>query len=210
MGVSSSVELQDHFAPIQAWPWMKAVTVIKAYTDGEYDFGIDFALIMTLTGMSVDEAKAMIRSHAKNDTGVINALTFMTTVMCLSESEKRNEVNRFNYVFDLFDFNRTSQISIDELSILLLCIMSSFGFILGRPNDLPTDVSMITLANAIYTELGKNKQSRISKEELLGIVQARVFKQGALSIDTIFERLLLGPVAFAKEPEPEVKGRGRS
>ena len=205
MGVSGSVQLQDHFSSVQTWPWSKATTVLKTYTDGEYDFGIDFALIMSLTGMSVDEAKAMVRSHAKNDTGVINALTFMITITCLSECERRNEVARFNHVFDLFDFNRTSLITVDELAILLLCVVSSFGFVLGRTSELPTDSAMIDLANAVYDQLNKKRTEKIGKEELLGLVTDRLFKTGALSIDALFDRLICGPITLQKEPEDDKK-----
>jgi len=207
MGVSSSVQLQDHFVGLQGWPWVKGTTVLKTYTDGEYDFGVDFALIMTLTGLSVDEAKSMIRSHAKNDTGVINALTFMITIICLVESERRNEVARYNHVFDLFDFNRAAAISVDELAIMLLCTVSSFAFILNRTTELPTDSAMIELANAVYDQLGKKKSDKIGKDELLGLLTDRLFKTGALSIDALFDRLICGPVTLQKEPEDATKKR---
>lgn len=209
MGVSGSIQLQDHFVSIQNWPSSKATSILKTYTDGEYDFGIDFALIMTLTAMNVEESKAMIRSHAKNDTGVINALTFMITLTCLADSDRRNEVGRFNQVFDLFDFNRTSLITIDELAILLLCVVSSFAFVLGRTNDLPTDASMIELAGAFYEQLEKKKTDRISKDEFLGIVTDRLFKTGATSIDSLFERLISGPCALRKDAD-ETKSKSES
>jgi len=209
MGVSSSIQLQDQFTTIQAWPWLKATTVVKTYTDGEYDFGIDFALVMALTGMGVEEAKAMIRSHAKNDTGIINALTFMITVIVLSESDKRNEVVRFNRIFDLFDFNRAAQITIDELAILILCTMSSFGFILNRTSDMPSDATSIDLANGFYEQLGKKRSDKIGKDELLSLVTDRLFKTGALSIDALFERLSCGPVTLLKEPEEDRKNARR-
>lgn len=199
MGVSGSIELQEGFTQIPSWPWLRTATIIKSYTDGEYDFCIDFALIMTLTGMSVDEAKAMIRSHAKNDTGIINALTFMVTLICLSEGDRRNEVGRFTHVFDLFDFNRTSSISVDELAIMLLCVASSFAFILGRASDLPSDSSMIEFAHAIYSELGKKKTAPITKDELLTFITDRLFKSGVLSIDALFERFCQGPQSVIRE-----------
>lgn len=205
MGVSSSVELGEGFSQIPSWPWQRTTTVIKSYTDGEYDFGIDFALIMTLTGMSTDDAKAMIRSHAKNDTGIINALTFLVTLICLSDSDRRNETGRMTHVFDLFDFNRLSSISVDELAILLLCVVSSFAFILGRVGDLPSDAAMIEFAHAIYAELDKRKTAPITKDELVIFVSDRLFKTGALSIDALFERLISGPSSIVREVDKKAK-----
>lgn len=206
MGVSSSsIELREGFSQISSWPWLRTTTVIKSYTEGEYDFGIDFALIVTLTGMSADDAKAMIRSHAKNDTGIINALTFLVTLICLSDSDRRNETGRLMHVFDLFDFNRMSSISVDELAILLLCVVSSFAFILGRVADLPSDAAMIEFAHAIYGELDKRKTAPITKDELVGFISDRIFKAGAMSIDTIFERLISGPGSIVKEMDKKAK-----
>jgi hypothetical protein len=43
--------------------------VIKAYNEGEYDFGIDYTVIMNITGYDIDDAKELIKLHSKNESG---------------------------------------------------------------------------------------------------------------------------------------------
>lgn len=44
--------------------------VLREYSDGDYDFGIDYSVIVTITGLDIDEAKAITTSMAKNDSGM--------------------------------------------------------------------------------------------------------------------------------------------
>lgn len=43
---------------------------VKAYFEGEFDFGIDAAVVMSITGYDIDEAKDLIAVHSKNDSGM--------------------------------------------------------------------------------------------------------------------------------------------
>lgn len=51
-------------------PWSRVVSVVKAYNDGEYDFGIDYTVVMAITGVNMDEAQALITAHSRNDSGM--------------------------------------------------------------------------------------------------------------------------------------------
>jgi hypothetical protein len=50
--------------------WSLVQSVIKSYKEGEYDFGIDYHVVMNITGFGMDEAKALLAAHAKNDSGM--------------------------------------------------------------------------------------------------------------------------------------------
>lgn len=51
-------------------PKTRVESVIKAYNEGEYDFGIDYQVIMNITGYEVEEAKDLVKAHSKNDSGM--------------------------------------------------------------------------------------------------------------------------------------------
>ena len=77
---------------------------------------------MSLVGCDAAEATAIIQSHAKNDSSIINALTFLITLISVADINQRNETGRLNSIFDLFDFNRIGKISQDEFTIMLICV----------------------------------------------------------------------------------------
>ena len=88
MGVSQSTDLPAHFQKISECksisyfylsvlltvlflgPKSKVESVIQSYNDGEYDFGIDFSVVMHITGYDENDARELIQAHNKNDTGL--------------------------------------------------------------------------------------------------------------------------------------------
>jgi len=208
MGASPSSPVDEFFDSFKEWQWQKTLNVVKVYTDGEYDFGVDFSSIMAITGLGVDDAKMLVRLHAKNDSGTINALTMLVTIAVMSDAERRNEYQRYGLIFDLFDFNRAGNINLDELAILLLCVTNSFSFILGKPTEAPQDADMIELAQAIYTKIGKRTSTNITKEELQGVIKEFFFKKGLLNVDSIFERISqhkAQALEYSEEADPKAK-----
>ena len=51
-------------------PFPKVNALIKECGDEEYDFGIDHNVVAALTKLSAEDAKSIIASMAKNDTGM--------------------------------------------------------------------------------------------------------------------------------------------
>jgi hypothetical protein len=43
---------------------------IKAYNDGEYDFGIDQNVVTHITGLTSGEASKLVECHSKNENGM--------------------------------------------------------------------------------------------------------------------------------------------
>ena len=62
----------NNFTPLKTitGPWTRVDSAIDAYTTGDYDFGIDASVIMTLTGYDADKAKNLVQNHTKNDIGM--------------------------------------------------------------------------------------------------------------------------------------------
>jgi mRNA-degrading endonuclease HigB of HigAB toxin-antitoxin module len=70
MGVSESFPLRRHFAEISEQKWSHAESVITAYNAGNYDFGIDYNVVMNITGYDSERAKTLVNAHMINDLGV--------------------------------------------------------------------------------------------------------------------------------------------
>lgn len=47
--------------------WSRVLQVIKAYSDGEYDFGIDHNTVKTVTGLNAEESKDLMNVLSKSD-----------------------------------------------------------------------------------------------------------------------------------------------
>ena len=50
--------------------WTKLQSVLRDFADGDYEFGIDYSIIMGVTGLDLDDAKFIVSTLGKNDTGM--------------------------------------------------------------------------------------------------------------------------------------------
>mmetsp|Transcript_31561 Transcript_31561/g.53258 ORF Transcript_31561/g.53258 Transcript_31561/m.53258 type:complete len:107 (-) Transcript_31561:307-627(-) len=102
------------------------------------------------------------------------------------------------------DFSHSSQISMDELTILLLCVGSSFSFIMGTSAEEESkDPIIIEFAKQIYESLNKKPTSHITKDELSEWVKENLFIQGATNINDILSRLTEVTATGADENKEE-------
>ena len=114
----------------------------------------------------------------------------------LGNSENRNETGRLESLYDLVDFNRSGQISLDELAIFLLCLSSSYCFILSiAPDEQPVDAVMIQFAKSIFEALGKRPNSFISTEEVIDYTKENMFSQGIIHINDVMGVFINGLVS---------------
>ena len=203
MGCTESVELPEHFAQFQTWTAPRVSGMIKAYMDGEYDFGIDHTVVMTLTGLGLEQSKVLIKALSKGDSIIINATVFLLTVVMLSEPNRRIEASQIHMAFDIFDFNMAGSISFDEFSIMLLCVATAQGAIICEQDGVPSDMSMIVVAETMYEILNKTKSHSISKEEIVQLWKEYFIAHGVSSIDTSFARFRMGKNVCLWEAEEE-------
>jgi hypothetical protein len=50
--------------------WTKVIAVLREYADGDFDFGIDYSVIVGITGLDLDDAKFIVSNMGKGDGGV--------------------------------------------------------------------------------------------------------------------------------------------
>jgi hypothetical protein len=203
MGCTESIQLPDHFTQFQNWPAPKVSAMIKSYIDGEYDYGIDHTVVMALSGLNLDESKVLVKALSKGDSIIINATVFLLTVIMLSEPNRRIEAGQLGMIFDVFDFNMNGSISFDEFCIMLLCIATAQGAIICEQDFVPNDAAIVTVAEVMYEELGKNKTHAILKEDVLNLWKNSFTSHGVITIDKTFERFRLGKKVIFWEPEED-------
>jgi len=202
MGVSSSIEVDDHFKQMKSWPWARVSSTLRSYTNNEYDFGLDATAVMNLTSVTITDAKALVGSLSRNDSGIINALSLLVCCISMAESKQRLEVDRCEETFGLVDFDGTSVVTKDELTILLLCVSSAFASILGRQDERPMDAAVSDIATSIFKDLGKKQNGTITKREFVSYAQGLMKDYGG-TLDGLFEFFIA-----KEEPEEEVVKAG--
>ena len=93
MGVNGSTELPKHFHDITKWPKSKVESAVKAYIDGEYDFGIDYTVVMNITGCDTDASKELVKAHSKNSSGMYVQLYCL--LLCACSTVDANKLSNF-------------------------------------------------------------------------------------------------------------------
>lgn len=192
MGVSQSYVLPKHFAGFTHWPYPRVTSTIKAYETGEYDFGIDHTVIMTLTNGSLDEAKILLKAFTRNESGVANACVFFSALIMLAEPNRRQELYQVGTIFDFFDFDKTGQLSMDEFTIMISCLCLAAALILDRTDEVMDDNAVMQLVKAIYNKTGKVNGAPINRTEVLGISKEYFDSHEIKTVDEYFGRLTLG------------------
>ena len=192
MGCTDSVQLPQHFLDFSSWPSQKVSALIKAYVDGEYDYGIDHTVVMALTGFSLESSKVLIKALSRGDGIVINATSFLTAVIMLSEPNRRQEFNQLNLIFEVFDFSMSGALTFDEFSMMLLMVASTQALIIDLPNQIPNDETIINISNAMFNAIGKNKSSTITLVEVCNLFKEYFSSHGQICIDQIFDRFCMG------------------
>lgn len=124
MGLSSSIQNRiliqsPALSAINQWPLVKVKAICKAYNEGDYDFGLTIENICELAECSIVHATEYVqRCHKvnrnQNINGVINAMTWLITIICLGGID-HYDVNHASLIFELFDFNESNLLTMNEL-----------------------------------------------------------------------------------------------
>ena len=203
MGVSSSYVLPKHFANFVSWPVPRVTSAIKAYETGEYDFGIDHTVIMSLTNVPLEDAKVLVKAFSRNNSGVANACVFFAAMIMLAEPNRRIELYQAGCIFDVMEFDKTGQLSMDEFAIMISCIILACGMVLDRGEEVLNDADVMKLVLAMYAKVGKVKGAPMNRNEVLGLVKEYFASHDVKTMDEYFGRLTLGPDCLEWTEEEE-------
>lgn len=119
MGVAESTPICSEVKAIQKWKWSRVTSSIKNYNDLDLPFGINASDIAGISGMQESDAKKIISLLSKQpDTGVVNALAVLSLIICLADQAEDIALEaRIECLYDLIDFDGTSNVSCDEVII---------------------------------------------------------------------------------------------
>lgn len=194
MGVSPSTPIPGHIRAVQKWQWSQLTATIKTYNELELPFGINAANIATITGMRVSDAKQIVQMLAKQpDTGFVNSLTVLSALILMADENEGTQEARIEALYDLIDFDCTTQATYDELAILFLCCGAALAGILQMcPDSLPTcpdDGVCRRLASQVYHDLEKDNSDILTKSEFASWVTSFLSELKEVSADTVYVSL---------------------
>jgi Ca2+-binding EF-hand superfamily protein len=150
----------------KTWPIAQSYAVFDEYESGKYDMGVtkeDFAKIMMeaikgLDGSLVHELYVVFDPDAS---GVVHMMELMSA-LCI---EGRGSIeDKVDFLLKVYDFDRGGNMSYDELTILLNCVLVGIVKITGK-GRLPEDTEMEMLTDEVFLEAYKGNSGTISKDE---------------------------------------------
>ena len=97
--------------------------VLLQYRSRDFDFGIDTQVVTSLIGGDTKLAGRVTKAFSPHST-VINALSFISALVLLSrDNESASPLRaKCDLIFDVFDFHESGDMSLDEVTILLLSV----------------------------------------------------------------------------------------
>jgi hypothetical protein len=140
MGQTESVV--DPFPTFLKSPHSSSISLLNLYRTRDYDFGIDSTILTSLlqgNGALADQVSKKFGGSA----GVVNALSFISAVIILGNAYDEPDPIRAKteLIFDLFDFHESGDMSLDEVTILLLSTIRAVNLVTGA-DDEPKDETM--------------------------------------------------------------------
>jgi len=165
MGAKGS-RVREPFDQFTTWPKERALGTVDEYKFKDYDFGIDAAnaAMLLRVDLKTGEKVATLLSRKGEPTGIINALSLVAGVILLNESFTSSEAA--GAVFDVFDFDNSGEISMDEMTILMLSACRGLKSMLAVGRD-PHDDDMERSTMGAFDQLGKTYGTYISRVDFL-------------------------------------------
>lgn len=167
MGVANS-SLPPEVNAIQQWTWPQVISAVKSYEEMEIPFSINSSQVASFCSLKEQEVSQLIQLLSRQpETGVVNALTMLASFVCLGDELAGSLDSRVEALFDMIDFDKSSQISFDQLAILFLTTGTALaGLLKGQQESVfPDDVFCRRLASQLYQELDKETTELLSKSD---------------------------------------------
>ena len=193
MGAAASTSLSAEFKTIQGWKWSHVESVIKAYNEQELPFAINDDNVSMISGLKGAQALQLVRQLSKQpDTGVVNALTVLSAMICMGDKAAGSVDSRIHALYDLVDFDRTSEVSFDELVILFLCFGAALLGILktsGQSTVTLDDTLCRRLAGQVYQELEMKHNEMLGKTEFHSWVISFLSEVDEINVESVYMSL---------------------
>lgn len=164
------------------------------YIAENHDFGITCTEFTTLLASAIPEGKVAGHRLLKTFDCEASNMVDVLEVLCglIVSSETSSIPWKISKIFDLFDFDKTSQITYDELFICMFSCLRSMVRVVGKGIE-PEDSDVEKLSDEIFLKADREPTLPITKEEFIDWVNAEVNfgqKKGQLKKITVFGLML--------------------
>ena len=161
MGASGST-VASPFDQLAKWPRERTLDVLYEFKEKDFDFGVDAGTASRLLVVDLKTAEkiAALLSRKKEPTGIINTLSLLVGMVLLNDEISKEEA--IATAFDIFDSDSSEDISMDEMTILLLSASRALRSMLSVGRD-PGDDAIEQVTLAAFDDLGLTYGTSVSK-----------------------------------------------
>ncbi|GMH61632.1 hypothetical protein TrRE_jg12542 [Triparma retinervis] len=192
MGGISSSPVEATFEDFKSWNLSAAKDMLLQYKSRDFDFGIDAQVVTSLIGGDTSLARSIMQAFGPSST-VINALSFMSAVVLLSKDlESASPMkSKCDLIFDIFDFHESGDMSLDEVTILLLSVLKGVNVVCGTADE-PSDETMEQFTLVMFQSVEKPITGFLSRSDFTDWIMDWVGAEENADFATLLSRFTPG------------------
>ncbi|GMH80002.1 hypothetical protein TrVE_jg6324 [Triparma verrucosa] len=201
MGALESMPEEDVVEQFQEGPTMfenwgptQINNLHSLYIAENHDFGITCTEFTVLLASAIPEGKVaghrLIKTFDCEASNMVDVLEVLCGLVVSSETSSIDW--KISKIFDLFDFDKTDQITYDELFICMFSCLRSMVRVVGKGIE-PEDSDVEKIADEIFLKADREPTLPIKKSEFVGWVHSEVNfgqKKGQLKKITLPQLML--------------------
>ncbi|KAJ1453535.1 hypothetical protein M885DRAFT_523997 [Pelagophyceae sp. CCMP2097] len=154
-------------------PAGECARIVSAYVArskcADFEFGAGLDDVQSLTASSKAEAADICELLTRNkDSNQVNVLVLLAAACLVCEADTLAVPGRASLVYDVFNFDADSDLSRDELTILLMCVFRAMNCVSDHAANDPNYALMDKLAS---TAFGNEQRETMRKDDFVLFVK---------------------------------------
>jgi hypothetical protein len=122
-------------------------------------------------------------------------------LIVLADCTQRLETQRLDALFDLLDFNHSGKLSLDELTVLFVCLANAVSSI-SESDEVPSEEIITVMTLNIFDKLKRASNGSITRSEFKQWCSTTLESLGGNNFDVIYQTFCSGgPIVEEEEPE---------
>ena len=166
--------------------------MLLQYRSRDFDFGIDAQVVTSLVGGDTSLARSIMKAFSPTST-VVNALSFLSAVVMLSKDlESASPMKtKCDLLFDIFDFHESGDMTLDEVTILLLSVGKAINVVCGTGPD-PSDETMEQFTLVMFQSAEKPINGFLTRTEFTTWIMDWVGTEETVDFASVLSRFTPG------------------
>ena len=189
MGGMHSTTYEPHFETIKTWPWSRTKVILTQFKEGDYEYSMSAREVSNLTGLHFAEAENFLLSFSKDGATYVNSMTILLSCLLLSDGMNKMETTRIDAVFDLFDFTGSGKATLDDVTVMLICLGFTLSGILKCEEGVD-EAKIVDFATNMFGSMEKSVfdiGESISREEFHELAMKTWTDMDDQTIENLFE-----------------------